>query len=106
VEDEECKLPSRVTIEWPEGDKLENNSKLPAGTTIGKESPVICYQHYLYHEYFSLILSTASIEYSYDDVTKHFFAIFKILLKYSERTFKNRNYGENLTKIKQKFAEI
>jgi len=54
------------------------------------------------------------IEYPNDDVTKHFFFIFKklvfisfnILLKYSERTFKNRNYGENVTKIEQKFAEI
>lgn len=35
VEEEECKLPSRLTIAWPEGNKLENNSKLPAGTTIG-----------------------------------------------------------------------
>jgi len=48
----------------------------------------------------------AAIEYSSDDVTKYFFAIFKIALKYSERTFKSRNYGENVTKIEQTFAEI
>ncbi|KAK3699756.1 hypothetical protein QZH41_015606, partial [Actinostola sp. cb2023] len=37
VEDEECKLPNRITVVWPEGSKLENNSKIPAGTTIGSE---------------------------------------------------------------------
>jgi len=46
------------------------------------------------------------MEYSSDDVTKHFCAIFKISLKYSEGTFKNRNYGKNVTKIEQKFANI
>uniref|UniRef100_A0A6P8HCY5 Structural maintenance of chromosomes flexible hinge domain-containing protein 1-like isoform X2 n=1 Tax=Actinia tenebrosa TaxID=6105 RepID=A0A6P8HCY5_ACTTE len=35
VEEEESKLPSRLVIAWPEGNKLDNNSKIPAGTTIG-----------------------------------------------------------------------
>lgn len=35
VEDEEAKLPSKLVIEWPENNKLEPNSKIPAGTTIG-----------------------------------------------------------------------
>ena len=28
-------LPSKLVIEWPEDDKLDPNSKIPAGTTIG-----------------------------------------------------------------------
>ena len=28
-------LPSKLVIEWPEQNKLEANSKIPAGTTIG-----------------------------------------------------------------------
>ncbi|XP_044184398.1 structural maintenance of chromosomes flexible hinge domain-containing protein 1-like [Acropora millepora] len=35
VDDEEAKLPSKLIIEWPEQNKLEHNSKIPAGTTIG-----------------------------------------------------------------------
>jgi len=46
-----------------------------------------------------------SIECRSDDVTKHFFVIF-LISSYSERTFKNTKYGENLTKIEQKFTEI
>ena len=29
------RLPSKLGIEWPEQNKLEANSKIPAGTTIG-----------------------------------------------------------------------
>ena len=29
------RLPSKLVIEWPEDDKLDPNSKIPAGTTIG-----------------------------------------------------------------------
>ena len=29
------RLPSKLVIEWPEQNKLEANSKIPAGTTIG-----------------------------------------------------------------------
>ena len=29
------RLPSKLVLEWPENDKLEPNSKIPAGTTIG-----------------------------------------------------------------------
>lgn len=35
VEEEEAKLPSKLVLEWPENDKLDPNSKIPAGTTIG-----------------------------------------------------------------------
>ena len=29
------RLPSKLVIEWPEENKLEASSKIPAGTTIG-----------------------------------------------------------------------
>ena len=29
------RLPSKLVIEWPEQNKLEASSKIPAGTTIG-----------------------------------------------------------------------
>lgn len=29
------RLPSKLVLEWPENDKLDPNSKIPAGTTIG-----------------------------------------------------------------------
>ncbi|RMX48106.1 hypothetical protein pdam_00002687 [Pocillopora damicornis] len=35
IDEEEAKLPSKLVLEWPENDKLEPNSKIPAGTTIG-----------------------------------------------------------------------
>ncbi|CAH3190669.1 unnamed protein product, partial [Porites lobata] len=34
VEEEEAKLPSKLVLEWSEDDKLDPNSKIPAGTTI------------------------------------------------------------------------
>lgn len=32
------RLPGKLVLEWPEEDKLEPNSKIPAGTTIGMYS--------------------------------------------------------------------
>lgn len=31
------RLPSKLVLEWPENDKLDPNSKIPAGTTIGTQ---------------------------------------------------------------------
>ncbi|CAB4024685.1 Hypothetical predicted protein, partial [Paramuricea clavata] len=35
IAEEEAKLPSKLLIEWPNGDEMIQNSKVPAGSTIG-----------------------------------------------------------------------
>ena len=35
IAEEEAKLPSKLMVEWPNGDEMIQNSKVPAGSTIG-----------------------------------------------------------------------
>ena len=36
-----CRLPSKLLLEWPNGDEVVQNTKVPAGSTIGKKGMLI-----------------------------------------------------------------